>query len=110
MSLAANMSSTRTRSTGVPVAEMHELFKTTKRGLQAELGQSLFQEYVNAGGVDNIKSKKKKRMKDLAKVLRFLEYEKNTGEKIPSTISATKALVDERVMRAVLARAAAAET
>jgi hypothetical protein len=35
MSLAANMSSTRTRSTGVPVAEMHELFKTTKRGLQA---------------------------------------------------------------------------
>ena len=36
MSLAANMSSTRTRSTGVPVAEMHELFKTTKRGLQAD--------------------------------------------------------------------------
>ena len=90
------------------LAEAQE--KAAQAVADLELGQSLFQEYVNAGGVDNIKSKKKKRMKDLAKVLRFLEYEKNMGEKIPSTISATKALVDERVMRAVLARAAAAET
>jgi hypothetical protein len=91
-------------------AEAEAQEKAAQAVADLELGQSLFQEYVNAGGVDNIKSKKKKRMKDLAKVLRFLEYEKNTGEKIPSTISATKALVDERVMRAVLARAAAAET